>query len=285
MRNLLDGANDPDTASISLSVASGDDWKPVTLNVFVPIAIASIGELRGMQTVEDRSVPISLKRATKAELRALRKARRRVLKQALDPLARKCVRWAADSLGPLKDAPPPNLPDTLSGREQDKWEPLVKIADLAGGDWPAWARAAAIALSGASDDAGNSLGEMLLTDLKEAFQTSGAERLGSKEICEKLSALEARPWAEMGKSRKPITQHRLARMLKLFFIFPASDGEFRGYRKADFEDAFERYSSISPVQSVKVSETLGREEESAFFKVSDNNEADTSEKFKIPNGE
>ena len=64
MRNVLDAASDPDTANISLSVKSGDDWIPAEFNVFVPIAIASIGMLRKMQTVESRSIHVHLKRAT-----------------------------------------------------------------------------------------------------------------------------------------------------------------------------------------------------------------------------
>jgi putative DNA primase/helicase len=64
MRNVLDGASDPDTATISLSVKSGDDWKPISLDVFVPIAIASIGPLRSMRTVESRAIAVHLKRAT-----------------------------------------------------------------------------------------------------------------------------------------------------------------------------------------------------------------------------
>ena len=41
MRNVLDGASDPDTANVALSVKIGDMWTPVTLDAFVPIAIAN----------------------------------------------------------------------------------------------------------------------------------------------------------------------------------------------------------------------------------------------------
>jgi len=43
----------------------------------------------------------------------------------------------------------PELPDGLSDRQGDAWEPLLAIADAAGGDWPAHARAAAVALHSA----------------------------------------------------------------------------------------------------------------------------------------
>ena len=72
MRNVLDAASDPDTATTSLSVKSGDDWIPAEFNVFIPIAIASIGMLRKMQTVESRSIHVRLKRATRDGTQATR---------------------------------------------------------------------------------------------------------------------------------------------------------------------------------------------------------------------
>jgi hypothetical protein len=121
MRNVLDAASDPDTANISMSVKSGDDWIPAEFNVFVPIAIASIGMLRKMQTVESRSIHIHLKRATPTELKHFSKGRRRELKALLDPFAAKCARWATDNLNMLKSNARPTLPDAMTGREQDKW--------------------------------------------------------------------------------------------------------------------------------------------------------------------
>ena len=150
MRNVLDGASDPDTANISLSVKSGDDWIPAEFNVFVPIAIASIAMLRKMQTVESRSIHIHLKRATPAELKQLSKGRRREMKAVLDPLAAKCARWASDNVEVLKGARP-DFPDSMSGRDMDKWEPLLAIADAIGGEEGKAARLAAIAASGAHD--------------------------------------------------------------------------------------------------------------------------------------
>ena len=167
MRNVLDAASDPETANISLSVKSGDDWIPAEFNVFVPIAIASIGILRKMQTVEGRSIPIHLKRATPVELKQLAKSRLREMKAVLDPLAAKCVRWAADNIQTLKGARP-KLPDSMSGRDMDKWEPLIAIADAIGGEAGEAARLAAIAVSGGrADDA--PLGVALLADVRALF--------------------------------------------------------------------------------------------------------------------
>jgi hypothetical protein len=201
MRNVLDGASDPDTANISLSVKSGDEWKPAEFNVFVPIAIASIRVLPKMQTVEDRSIAINLKRATRAELKQLAKGRRRELEAVLGPLAEKCARWAADSAEKLKGARP-QMPEVLSGRDQDKWEPLIAIADAIGVEAGKDARVAAITVSNARDVGSVSLGEELLADIRAIFDEKATDKLSSRAICEALAAIEGRPWAEYGKARE-----------------------------------------------------------------------------------
>jgi hypothetical protein len=126
-RNMLDAANDPDTAIIALSEKVNDEWTPIDINVFLPLAFASIGKLRGMGTVEDRSIHIHLDRATRAERQLLVKASIRNLDKELKPFADRCARWAADNAAALK-AMDPKL-DFEDGRDDDKWRPLIAIAD------------------------------------------------------------------------------------------------------------------------------------------------------------
>jgi len=243
MRNLLDGASDPDTANSSFSVKMGDDWNQLDLNWFVPIAIASIGTLRNMQTVESRSITVAMKRGTPAELKELLKGRRREMKAILEPLAAKCARWTADNVEQLKDAHP-ILPDNLSGREQDKFEPLVAIADLIGKEAGKDARDAALQLSGKRDE-GDSIGVVLLADIRNTFDDKNADKLASKTISDALALLEGRPWAEYGKEQKPISPNQLARLLRPFTIashtIRLEDSTLKGYERKDFEDAWDRY--------------------------------------------
>ena len=104
------------------------------------------------------------------------------------------------------------MPDGLNDRAADAWEPLVSIADLVGGDWPARARAAALALSGdevaaAKDE---NIDTMLLSDIRDAFADAGADRLSGETLTAYLTGLEGRPWAEW-KHGKPLTKFQLAR--------------------------------------------------------------------------
>jgi hypothetical protein len=54
------------------------------------------------------------------------------------------------------------MPGEITDRAEEAWEPLVAIADMAGGDWPARARSAAVALgTGAPEDGAESIGVRL----------------------------------------------------------------------------------------------------------------------------
>ncbi len=114
----------------------GDDNEPRMFATFAPCAFALIGRLP--DTLEDRSVAIDLRRRIASE--AVQPFR---LDQTghLHTLARKAVRWAADHQQALR-ASDPDV-GTLFNRVADNWRPLLAVADVAGGDWPARARKAA----------------------------------------------------------------------------------------------------------------------------------------------
>jgi len=138
----------------------------------------------------------------------------------------------------------PSLPDELSDRAQDAWEPLFAIADEIGGEWPARARSSAIALSGLEAQDDESAGVRLLADIRAIFATKGDDRASSATLAAELHALEESPWSEW--SGKPITQHGIAKLLKHFEIRPRTvrlhdETTPKGYRLDQFEDAFARY--------------------------------------------
>src|SRR5262249_20748233 len=139
----------------------GDDLVPKPFSTWAPKAFAGIGRMH--PTLEDRSVPISLKRKLKTE---------HIERIPRDPnayldLRRKCARWAIDNANGLANAKH-KLPAELHDRAKDNWEPLLAIADLCGGDWPKMAREAAVKLSGIDDD--ETLGIQLLEDLRWLFE-------------------------------------------------------------------------------------------------------------------
>lgn len=260
-RNILDGASDPDTANISVAVKIGDNWVEDTINVFAPIAIASIGRLRRMHTVESRSIAAHLQRATKEERKGLTKWRQRAAKADLAPLAERCARWGADNLDAFTKARP-LMPEHMDGRESDKFEPLFAIAALCSPD--SLERITSFVIS-QTEDASDEYSAMILPDIKQVFEGEDLDRILQKVLCAKLAEMEGQPWGEYGKNRKAITSFQLGPLLKPYNIvshsIEVSDGETKkrglGYYKSDFDDAFFRYSTISdsstrePVKTIR----------------------------------
>jgi hypothetical protein len=228
----------------------GDEHAPRAFATYGACAIALIGSLP--DTLHDRAIAIDLKRRLASE-----KVEPFRLDRAghLEELARKAARWSQDNAEQLADADPA-MPANVINREADNWRPLLAIADAAGGEWPQRARAAAQAAhsTGMSDDA---LLELLLADIQDVFadkgvkvrDKSGAERIemASADLVDELIAIAGHPWAEMGKSEKPLTQYQLARRLKPLGITTEKIGPGRmrinGYVHAHFKEAFDRYLS------------------------------------------
>jgi putative DNA primase/helicase len=193
-----------------------------------------IGKLPG--TIQDRSIVIPMKRKKPGE--RVTKLRGREGADHFLALRRKASRWTEDNLETVRTARPA-LPGALNDRAQDNWEPLLAIADLAGGDKAA--RDAALKLSGDADTEASSPSTRLLADIKVAFETAGTSRMTSAEMVEALTKDATGNWAEFGKTGKPLTQKRLASMLSGFDIKPT--GNPRGYGLSAFRDAFDRYLS------------------------------------------
>jgi hypothetical protein len=175
------------------------------------------------------------------------------------------------------------MPEGLSDRAEDVLEPLFAVADLAGGEWPEPVRAAAVSLMGPAArhvrEADLNLPLELLTDIQYIFVDLGEpDILPTKTLIEHLVAREDRPWAAFGRSEKPITGHRISRLLKGFDIESAShmwwEGRtVRGYRSASFVEAFSRYTGFK-VSECKDANKTGPE--SLEIKVSGVTAPDTS---------
>jgi putative DNA primase/helicase len=215
----------------------GDDYEPRSFATYSPCVIALIGALP--DTLHDRAVIVDLKRRLPSEkVDPFRPDRAGYL----DVLARTAVRWAKDSADRI-GAADPVMPAGIINREADNWRPLLAIADVAGGEWPERARKAAEAAHIAAADDAESRLELLLGDIRDAFANKA--EMASADLVKALVELEGRPWAELGKTRKPLTQNGLARRLKPLGIAPQKigpgTGRLNGYARAHFEEAFGRY--------------------------------------------
>jgi hypothetical protein len=214
-------------------------------DVFCPKVLAGIGELP--DTIADRSIPIRLQRKAPGE--QVERVRHRDLEADAAPLRESVAAWARGYTDALRIARP-KLPDELDDRAQDGAEPLLAIADLAGGEWPHRARSALVALCAgrqAPDD--DSLGVRLLADIRVAFDSGKTDRLRTDRLLELLAADDEAPWASWKGSG--LTPRSLATLLKPYAIRSrtirlADDSTPKGYHREQFEDAFGRYLSSKP---------------------------------------
>lgn len=220
----------------------GDEHEPQVFSTWAPKALALIGRLH--DTLHDRSIVLSMRRRLPSErVERLRGD----ADEAFRDLRRHAARWAEDSTEELRGADPA-LPDGLADRAADNWRPLVAIADLAGGDWPARARTAALALSseGATDT--DSARTLLLGDVADLLAESGG-RITSATLAERLATMEEKPWPEWRRGR-PITPRQVAALLRPFGVAPRPirvGGEpAKGYVLADLADPLARYLPPRP---------------------------------------
>ena len=228
----------------------GGELQPVAFNVFAPVALAGIGAMPG--TLEDRSVPVSMRRKGAGETAI--KLRAPGARAALANLSRKLARWATDRGGVL--ALDPLVPDEMGDREGDICVSLLSVADDAGNGWPERARAALLSAFRKRDGDGGNVehGALLLADLRNLFNEKGATRLETARVIEELGGMEERPWPEW-RQGKPMTATQLARALAPFGVRPQTirfEGESRvakGYYRDTFADAWTRY--LAPVDGRK----------------------------------
>ena len=160
----------------------GDAHEVRVFSTFTPKAMNGRNLARIDDMLTSRSIVLPMTRATRRlpELRADR-----------DPVGEavrsRCRRWAGDHAQTLREADP-DMGDRI-GRTAQVWRSLFAVADAAGGDWPALARSAADALaaSAAKVADGDTLGVMLLADMREVF--GDRERIKSDDFDKALIAL------------------------------------------------------------------------------------------------
>ncbi len=133
-------------AYVIRTVPVAGDLKARRFECWAPAVVASNKALP--VTWMDRSIVLRMKRKARGDqVDRLRDDK----DLGFDDLASRAARWAADHVDQLRGCDPA-LPAVLNDRAMDNWRMLVAVADLAGGDWGARARAAAVGLATAEDD-------------------------------------------------------------------------------------------------------------------------------------
>jgi putative DNA primase/helicase len=228
----------------------GDDNEPKLFSVWGAKAIAGIGKRAG--TIESRSIDLRLRRKGPHE----QTDRMKKGKSEFAIIQQHLARWTND-IGEKVRGLEPELPEQLQNRDADNWEPLLIIAECAGGRWPELARNAALELTRV--DNSMSVAQELLTDIQTIFEEKQVKQIFTSDLLEALLNIEDGPWLTYNRG-KSLTARQLSKQLSGFGIKPGTKRigavTKKGYSVDDFSDSFARYLtpsflSVTPSQVSK----------------------------------
>jgi hypothetical protein len=218
----------------------GKEHTPHRFATFAMAALAGIGDLP--DTIMDRSVVIRMRRRAEGERVSPYRSRRD--SPGLHELRARLARWSGPRAEHALHLEPP-MP--VEDRAADTWEPLVIVADLAGGPWPQRARAACsrMVASEAQVEEDHPGHARILADIRRAFAAAGdPESVSTDALLFALNGDPEAPWAE--SARGGLTPRALAGMLREYGIRSANvrmpdQTQRKGYTRAKFTDAWRRY--------------------------------------------
>jgi len=241
LRGILNAGHQRNRPYVRMS-----NGQPVENSTFAMAAMAGIGS--APDTIMDRAVVIFMRRRGPDESVAPYRRKRDEL--PLRSLGFDLAAWVrdADNLMWLEK----HEPETpLEDRPADNWEPLLAIADLAGGTWPERARRAAVRLCADADEARvASHTQKLLSDIRGIFADMAEKdpecnRIGTAELVNLLRTGDT-VWSE----DVDLDDRKLGRMLTPYGI-KAKPMQFghgqaerimaRGYEAPMFAYTFRRY--------------------------------------------
>ena len=133
-------------------VVRGKTVETVEYPAYCAVALAGLGDLP--DTILTRSVVVRMRRRAPHE--RVQPFRRRLAEAPGHALRDRLAAWSAELRRHAGNGWP-EMPDGVEDRDADVWEALLAVANAAGGEWPARARVAAVALVAESKESTPSL--------------------------------------------------------------------------------------------------------------------------------
>jgi hypothetical protein len=228
---------------------SGPEQKPVSFPTFAMAALAGIGDLP--DTIMDRAVVLRMQKRKPGE--RITPFRSRSSVPELNAIRSALAAW----LIPLQGTAAKLVPQMpVEDRAADTWEPLVTIAELAGGHWPDQARASCLAMTRREvlQDEQSTLQIRLLRDIRRVFDRAGSDVLRTQDLLAALVQDTEAPWAEYGTNG--LNAYHLGNLLRPFGINSANhrfdDGrQAKAYALNRFHDTWTRYGIEPTIPNIE----------------------------------
>lgn len=236
-------------ATAGRCVMRGKAVETEELPAYCAVALAGLNDLP--DTIMTRSVVVRMRRRAPGE--HIEPWRLRVNGAEAEKLRNWLAAWSVSSAEQLRGDFWPDMPPEVVDRDADVWEALLAVANLAGGDWPERARAAAVALVAASKQRAPTVGVLLLRDIRTAFTEAHADRLTTEQLLHALNRMDESPWSTIRRGEQ-LDGRGLSQRLAKYGISSKKhvrDRGLRGYDRAQFVDAWSRYlpSPTAPDES------------------------------------
>jgi hypothetical protein len=238
------------SATIPRCVGDAKAMKVQRFKVYAPAALAGIaGHMP--DTITTRAITVHMRRRAPGE--TVEPFKTRKVEAEAEPLRDQLAAWVASVSERVGEAEP-EMPEGVTDRSAEIWEPLLAIADAAGGDWPDKARAACSHFVANADPRAGSIGLRLLADLREIFTQHQADRLATTVILDALHALDEGPWADY--YGKPFDARHLSKELGRYGVqirpFKLNGVTAKGYQttgETGLADAWNRYLPPAPANT------------------------------------
>jgi Protein of unknown function (DUF3631) len=273
-------------ATVDRCVGDGASMDVAEFPVFAPVALAGLAGNTPRSIRTRAAAEIHMRKRLPTE--TVRSFEEQEAAEEAAPVRDALAGWVA-SVSESLSAARPDVPDGVTDRPKENWRALLAIADAAGGDWPARARAAcAHFVLGA--DHHETFGVRLLRDLRTVFTIWESipgdgedaepvrvpagfhDKLHTADILVKLLDLEDSPWADL--KGKPLDAVRLKDELDRFSVDkkqvrapdfskpPGLDGEYpvrsaKGYYVTGEGGLGEAWSRYLPDHGTYVHSDLG----------------------------
>ena len=136
------------------------------------------------------------------------------------------------------------MPQELSDRQQDNWEPLLAIAHCLGEEW--YRKACEAALKNCEETAPpKSSSNQLLEDIREVLSGYTGKYIPSADLLQMLNENEDMDWRTYNHG-KPLSARQLAKFMAAYGVKSKTvrmklDYTPKGYEVREFADAFARY--------------------------------------------
>lgn len=204
---------------------------------YCAVAVAGLGNLP--DTILSRSVIVRMKRRAPHE--AVEPFRVSKFEAEALAISQHIEQWASQRKDLLANMKP--LPPEVTDRDADVWEALIAIGDCADEHWSQAIRVTAVTLVTLKREAPQSLGILLLNDIRAIFDNKNVQSISTKELLFELTNLTTSPWADL--ENRLLNDRKLSAILKPYGVgsdtIRVGESICKGYKLDFFKDAFIRY--------------------------------------------